>query len=193
MNNAQQRPPARLIAALSLVAISMAAIVHAARQDTQPVETADTWEPLRYFVGSWEGTGQSFGKAAKTTRTYEFVLADQFLFSKNKSVFEAAESQDQGEVHEDIAIFSYDTGRKKFVLRSFHVEGFVNRYVAEKIAPDGRTMVFTTEHIENIAPGWRARETYRIINENEFEETFELAQPDGEFKLCVSNRLKRKL
>ena len=192
MNNAQQRLPVRIIAVLGTVAVSLAAFVQAARQDPQPTEQDTTWEPLRYFVGSWEGTGQSFGKAAKTTRTYEFVLADQFLFSKNRSVFAAADPAAKGEVHEDIAIFSYDTGRKKFVLRSFHVEGFVNQYVAQKIAPDGRTMVFVTEHIENIAPGWRARETYRILNENEFEETFELAAPDGEFKLCVSNRLKRK-
>lgn len=63
---------------------------------------------------------------------------------------------------------------------------------AQPLAPDGRTIVFVTEGIENIDPGWRARETYHILSDDEFEEIFELAQPDGEFKVCVSNRLHRK-
>ena len=52
--------------------------------------------------------------------------------------------------------------------------------------------MFGTEHIENIEPGWRARETYHILSDDEFEETFELAAPGGDFKVCVSNRLHRK-
>jgi hypothetical protein len=51
--------------------------------------------------------------------------------------------------------------------------------------------VFTTEHIENFIPGWRARETYRILGPDEFEEVFALAAPEGEFQPFVTNRLKR--
>jgi len=37
--------------------------------------------------------------------------------------------------------------------------------------------VFTSEAIENIPAGWRARETYVVTGPDEFEEVFELAEP----------------
>ena len=80
-------------------------------------------------------------------------------------------------MHEDIGYFSYDKGLKKFKLRQFHVESFVNEFVLDSISTDGKTIVFITIAIENIPKGWRAKETYRFISENEFEETFELADP----------------
>jgi hypothetical protein len=48
------------------------------------------------------------------------------------------------------------------VLRQFHVEGFVNQYVLEPGSTPER-LVFTTEAIENIPAGWRARETIRVL------------------------------
>ena len=65
-------------------------------------------------------------------------------------------------------MFGYDKARKTMVLRQFHIEGFVNQYVSEPIS-DPKTMVFVSEAIENIAPGWRAKEIYRIYGEDEFE------------------------
>jgi hypothetical protein len=58
------------------------------------------------------------------------------------------------------------------MLRQFHVEGFVNQFALDNVSDDGRTIVFISTAIENIAPGWRARETYRILSDNEFIETF---------------------
>jgi len=52
--------------------------------------------------------------------------------------------------------------------------------------------VFVTEGIENIPAGWRARETYTIINENEFVERFELAEPGKAFATYLESHLKRK-
>jgi hypothetical protein len=75
-------------------------------------------------------------------------------------------------------------------LRQFHVEGFVNQYVqnADSAAP---RLVFTTESIENIPAGWRARETYVVLGPDQFEEVFELAEPGKEFELYSRARLKR--
>jgi len=70
------------------------------------------------------------------------------------------------------------------------VEGFVNTYVEEE-GSDTKKMVFTTENIENVAPGRRARETYLILNENEFIERFELAEPGKDFALYSEAHLKR--
>jgi hypothetical protein len=63
---------------------------------------------------------------------------------------------------------------------------------ATSISDDGKTIVFTSESIENIPAGWRARETYKIVSEDEFTETFELAGPGKEFETYTENRLRRK-
>jgi hypothetical protein len=52
-------------------------------------------------------------------------------------------------------------------------------------------MVFVTEAIQNIPAGWRERETYRILNDNEFSERFELAAPGEDFKLYSERAFKR--
>jgi hypothetical protein len=57
---------------------------------------------------------------------------------------------------------------------------------------DAKKIVFVSESIENIAPGWRARETYLILNENEFIERFELAEPGKDFALYSEAHLSRQ-
>jgi len=92
---------------------------------------------------------------------------------------------------QDIGYFSYDSNRKKFVFRQFHVEGFVNQHVLENLADNGETMVFVTENIESIPHGWRAKETYKILNDDELTEIFELAPPRKSFEICTKTHLRR--
>jgi hypothetical protein len=66
----------------------------------------------------------------------------------------------------------------------------VNQYVLDPDAKPDRP-VFTTEAIENIAAGWRARETYVLLGRDEFEEIFELAAPGKEFEVYSHARFKR--
>ena len=94
-------------------------------------------------------------------------------------------------MHEDRGFISYDKGRKTFVLRQFHIEGFVNQYKIESISQDGKTIVFVSESIENIPAGYRAKETYQVVNENEFAETFEIAEPGKDFELYSTATLRR--
>jgi hypothetical protein len=166
----------------------------------QTVPPQDKWGPLRYFIGAWEGTGAGQPGAAKVEREYQLVLNGQFLQVRNQSTYAPQPKNPKGERHEDWGLFSFDRGRKQFVFRQFHAEGFVNQYAMAHTKPDGapdgdtggKTLVFTTESIENIPPGWRARETYKIINNDEFIEVFELAAPGKEFEVYSENRLKRK-
>ena len=58
-------------------------------------------------------------------------------------------------------------------------------------APDGQTIAFVTEGIENIPPGSRAKETYTILNSDEFTEIFELAAPDKDFQTYSESHFKR--
>jgi hypothetical protein len=152
----------------------------------------DVWEPFKFFVGSWEGTGKGQPGESKMQREYKFVLNGKFLQVQNRSVYEPQPKNPKGEIHEDWSLVSFDKGRKQFVLRQFHVEGFVNQYVMTGASADGKTLVFTTESIENIAPGWRARETYRILNADEFVEEFALAAPGKDFEVYSESRHKRR-
>ncbi len=151
----------------------------------------DIWDKLRFFIGSWEGTGEGKPGVGRHERGYDLVLNDKFLRVRNKSIYEPQEANPEGEIHEDWGFFSYDENRGEFVLREFHVEGFVNQYVLDEVSPDGKTFVFVTEAIENIPPGWRARETYRILGEDEFQETFDLAGPKEKFRCYIESNFKR--
>ncbi len=158
---------------------------------TQDSAAKSPWDSLKFFVGHWQGTSQGEPGQGKGERNYEFVLGGKFLQLKNKSVYPPQEKNPKGEVHEDLGLYSYDGQRKKFVLRQFHVEGFVNEYVEQERAADGKTLVFVTDRIENIPEGWRARETYKIVNQDEYTEVFELAPPQKEFELYAESHWKR--
>lgn len=146
------------------------------------------WEPLKFLEGSWQGTGKGKPGISSVERTYEFVLNGKFLSARNKSVYAPQPANPKGETHEDRGMISFDRARKRFIFRQFHVEGFVNTYVSD----EGKPMVFVSEAIENIPPGWRARETYTVINADEFTETFELAEPGKDFEVYSEARLKRR-
>jgi hypothetical protein len=158
----------------------------------QTDKSQTVWEPLKFLVGSWEGTGKGRPGSSRVQREYHFVLGDKFLQVKNKSTYPPQKENPKGEVHEDWGLFSYDRDREQFVLRQFHVEGFVNQYRLDPAAGNSRVFSFVTESIENIPSGWRARETYRIVNANEFIETFELAAPGREFEVYTETHFKKK-
>jgi hypothetical protein len=150
------------------------------------------WAPVVYFAGAWRGEGGGVPGPGMYERNYRQVLNNNFIEIKNKSTYPPTEKNLKGEVHEDIGYFIYDKGRKTFLLRQLHVEGYANDYVLESISTDKKTLVFVTESIINIPKGWKAKETYRIVNENEFEETFELAEPGKEFSLYTKVRFVRQ-
>jgi hypothetical protein len=141
------------------------------------------WASFEYFVGAWQGRGEGKSGVSRVERTYQFALDGTFLFAQSKSIYAPTEKSPGGEVHQDWGLFSYDSARKTHVLRQFHVEGFVNQYILESFEVDGKIIRFVTEAIENIPPGWNARETYRILSADEFVEVFELAAPGKEFEL----------
>ena len=154
------------------------------------VSKSDPFVPLRFFVGAWRGDQSGEPGCGISERTYGFVLGDRFLQVNNTSTYPPQERNKSGEIHHDMGMIGYDKAKKQFVFRQFHTEGFVNTYVQEETG-DPKKMIFVTENIENIAPGWRARETYLILNENEFIERFELAEPGKDFALYSEAHLKR--
>jgi hypothetical protein len=160
-------------------------------QGTAANETADVWAPLQFMVGNWAGTTHGQPGKGKVERSYQFALKGKFIQVANKSTYPPQASNAKGEIHEDIGFISYDGSRKRFVLRQFHVEGFVNTYVSDVIPEGAHVITFTSEAIENIPAGYRSRETYTILGKDEFSERFEIAEPGKDFALYSENRLQR--
>ena len=160
-------------------------------QGTASNTAPDVWTPLQFLVGRWEGATHGEPGSGKVERSYQFALKGKFLQVANKSSYPPQSSNPKGEIHEDVGFISFDSARKRFVLRQFHVEGFVNTYVSDAIADGGRVITFTSEAIENIPAGYRARETYTIVGKDEFSERFEIAEPGKDFALYSENRLQR--
>lgn len=172
---------------LTICALLFVAFVGTAQTPIRP----DTWAPLKYFVGVWEGTGNGQPGVSKIQREYSFVLNEKFLHVQNQSTYEPQPKNPKGEVHKDWGMMSFDKQRKNFVFRQFHVESFVIQYVMSP-GTDGKTIVFTSESIENVPVGFRARETYKILGPDEFTEVFEIAEAGKDFGVYSEGRFRRK-
>ena len=171
----------------SLIALVMTGVAVLAQQPSPP---ADPLQPLAFLIGKWEGTSQGQSGNGTVQRDYTRILNGRYIRVQNTSVYPPQEKNPKGETHEDIGVISFDKARRRAVLRQFHVEGFVNQYVAQIDGPAG-PIVFVSEAIENIPAGFRARETYRQIGPDEFEEVFELAEPGKDFEVYSRSRLRR--
>jgi nitrobindin-like protein len=180
------RRPQRLMAA-AVSAVAALAATAAMVGGQQSSAAADPFELIAFMIGRWEGTSEGQPGKATVRRAYERALNSRFIRVHNRSEYPPQEKNPKGEIHEDEGFFSFDRNRKRLVLRQFHAEGFVNQYVQE---PDS-TLAFTSESIENIPAGWRARETYIVHGPDEFDEIFELAEPGKPFQVYSRARLKR--
>ena len=170
---------------LSLVCLLLAGTV--AGEQSNPV---DRFERVSFLVGRWEGTSEGQPGKGTVRREYARALNGVFIRVRNRNEYPPQEKNPKGEVHEDEGFISFDRARKKLVYRQFHVEGFVNQYVEDGDSSPTK-VVFTSEALENIPAGWRARETYVVHGPDEFEEIFELAQSGKPFELYSRARLKR--
>lgn len=169
--------------------LSLAGILPADEPKTTP---PDRWAPLRPLLGEWVGDVRGEPGSGHATRSYALTLRDRFIEVRNESVYPPQEQNPKGETHQDRGFISIDRAARKYVLRQFHVEGFVNHYVQDSISEDGRTLVFVTVAIENLPPGFRGRETYRFNGRDEFTETFELAEPGRDFAVYSQTTFRRK-
>ncbi len=158
----------------------------------QGTEIDDPWQSLRFLEGIWTGQGDGMSGVSSLTQEYAFILGGKFLQMKTRAVFEPQPKNPQGEVHEDLGIFSYDQARRLLVLRGFYVEGFVNQYRLDEVSEDGASLTFVTEQIENAPTGTKAKLIFHRIGEGEMEQSFHVAFPGQEFSCFSTNRLQRK-
>ena len=178
---------AALLYACRLVLLVCFCITAAAAQPSAVAD--DPWAAVRFLSGKWAGDVEGEPGKGKSEREYRFVLNGAYIEVRNKSTYPSSPKNPKGEVHEDWGMISYDKNRKKLVLRQFHIERFVNQYVQEPA--DGGALRFTSEAIENIAPGYRARETYRLTGPDSFIERFEIAAPGKDFEVYSETLFQR--
>jgi hypothetical protein len=161
-----------------------------ARAQAPKPAPVDTLAPLARLVGRWTGTSDGQPGKGAVERQYERVLGSKFIQVRNRSTYPPQEKNPKGETHEDIGFFSFDRARKRIVFRQFHIEGFVNHFVIEPSSTADR-LVFTSESIENLPAGFRARETYVFSGNDQFEEIFEIAEPAKDFEVYSRSQLTR--
>lgn len=152
--------------------------------------TVDRWQPLRFLLGSWQGEAHGEPGQGTVERSYALVLADKFIEEHNTSSY-AARNGKSPEIHHHRSFFSYDKSRKTLMLRQFHEEGFVLLYALSP-ASTPRKLIFESVTFENFSNEWKARETYDVLSDDEFTETFELAAPGKEFELYSHNHFRRQ-
>jgi hypothetical protein len=156
----------------------------------QQPAAADPFERLAFFIGKWEGASDGQPGQGTVRREYARALNSRFVRVHNRSEYAAQPKNPKGEIHEDEGFFSFDKARKRLVLRQFHTEGFVNTYLEDGESSSTK-IVFTSEAIENIPAGFRARETYLRQGTDAFEEVFELAEPNKPFEVYSRTRFTR--
>jgi hypothetical protein len=170
------------------VSLALLLVLHPAAGHAQ--QAADPLGAVAPLIGRWTGTSEGQPGNGTVEREYSRALGARFIRLTNRSTYPPQEKNPKGEKHEDEGFFSFDRARKRIVLRQFHVEGFVNTYVQDLDARQG-TVVFISEAIENIPPGFRARETYILTGADSLEEVFEMAEPGKEFAVYSRTRLTR--
>ena len=151
------------------------AVVLTAWTCTAPAEQADepddVFGPLRLLEGAWEGAIDGKLGTGTGVRRYEFIMHGKFLMSRHISVRLPQEASPEGDEHEELGVFSYDSERKSLVLREFMGEGVV---VRSPCTVDGMEIVCVSEAVES-GPGIRARLTLTITDQYRFTERYEIA------------------
>ena len=188
----QRYPPRLALPSRASIGVSLATrALWPALASGQSASTApDPFALIAGVVGKWTGTSEGQPGKATVEREYERVFGTRFIRVRNRSTYAPQEKNPKGEVHQDEGFFSFDRSRKRIVFRQFHVEGFVNQYVEDPQRTPS-SIVFLSEAIENIPPGYRAKETYVIHGPDDLEEVFELAEPGKPFTVYSRTRLKR--
>ncbi len=176
---------------LNCAMVSLLGLLPATAVSAQTRPAPDAFAAIGWLVGRWEGPSRGEPGQGTVSRTYDRVLGGRFIAVANTSRWAPLPSTPTGEVHEDQGFMSFDRARRRYVYRQFHAEGFVNTYVADSVSPRDTVVRLVSEQIENIAPGWRARETYTRTGTDSFVERFELAAPGKEFELYSESHLHR--
>ncbi len=177
-----------LAAMLAFFACSFPARAQQGAPPSEAKQAVDPWAPVKLLAGSWEGAIDGKLGRGKGVRRYEFILNGRYLLSRHISVRLPQEKSPQGDQHEELGVFSFDSQRKMLVYREFMNEGVV---VRSPCKVEGMQVVCTSEAVES-GSGIRARLTLQIQDRYRFTEKYEIAWPgQEELELYFTNHWTR--
>lgn len=169
----------------------LAALAAVMALGTSPASQVDPWVPLRFLAGNWTGSTLTQPVAGTSERTYSFVLADAFMQERTRTMYEPRQRNGPRETEEKWSLFGFDRSRGLLTARRYHQDGYVITYFLDASASTPTRLVFQSESLANFAPNWRAREIYEIVSEDEFIETFEVAEVGKDYEVHSQTRFTR--
>lgn len=96
-------------------------------------------------------------------RSYAAGVGGTFLVGNNCSYYPLQKANPRGESH---VLSGFDKIRKKYVMRQFHLKGFVNQYVLTEAAIDGRSLCGQRNRLRTCRQDAPARPTLLRIRMN---------------------------
>lgn len=154
-------------------------------------QTTD-FQQLDFLLGDWSGRGSGFGNDSSTVNSFfKPVLKGKYIEFENESWFEPTSNNPEGEHHIDRGFISFDKERDAIVIRQFHVEGYIIRYILADSLSNDTMLVFESESIENFVPGGKARWTIKKTSDTRIETIFDVAFPNSEYSCMGVNKLQK--
>jgi len=164
----------------SMIAALALAIAAAPAAAGEAAPAAETWQPVRVFIGSWSGARTAGGSEGKVVRQVESSTDNRQLV-----VLERARGSDAA----SWGAIAFDPARQALVLRPYGEAGIAASELVLEAAdpPNGSRLVFVTP------PGspHPTRLTYELTGWNEFVERLEEGKDGGSFALVSETRFKR--
>ncbi len=179
--------------AIFTLLLVVSAALPAAGQTEPPGQNwsgSERWAAFEFFAGGWVGEESATFGEGRGERTYELVLQDAYLLSRNRSVFPPHEGLPEGDVHDDWTVLSFDRDRDTYVLRQFNSEGYVNTFVLDAASSPAEHLIFILEESEN-ARGTRATLTLTRVDADTFDEVFDLTLPGATESITIRSRWTR--
>ena len=150
------------------------------------------FQQLDFLLGEWSGRGSGFGNDSSTINSFfKPDMIGKYIEFKNESWFKPTSNNPEGEHHIDRGFISLDKERDLFVIRQFHIEGYVIQYILVDSLSNDTVLVFESESIENFVPGGEARWTITTISENQIETIFDVAFPNSDYSCMGVNKLRK--
>src|SRR5688572_4016811 len=98
----------RLVATAFLIALSP--LIEAAEAKV------DGLAELRWLIGEWRGVGEGDPGTSGSERYVESFLDGQFIRARGRSVYPKQDKNPEGEIHEELDVWSFDRARSVIVL-----------------------------------------------------------------------------
>lgn len=144
----------------------------------QHCATDTAWAAMQPLLGKWSGVSEGEPGKGTVQRTVAPALDGAFVRINDQGEFPPQEKNPKGERHADEGFIAFDRAARTFRFKQFSQGGILSEFKLDSLSADGRTMIFTTERLENFMKGWRSRITWQLRADGTWVEVFDVAPPN---------------